>query len=167
MGVGIPSCTCVFNGFASISSFLDIVSAVRCMMDSSRSAQRAVIQFLRSEGEHASQIYHRVKEAHVVTNNATISAVDKLIRQNRWIITREIAVELSMSKGNARASHYPPKVWLWQSLCTVGAQVSVRESEDGEMGTGSVSNPGVSTLNPSTPFLRSGDQCMNANDDDL
>ncbi|GBM28922.1 hypothetical protein AVEN_265301-1 [Araneus ventricosus] len=101
-------------------------------MDSSRSAQRAVIQFLRAEGEHASQIYHRMKEvykeqclaqctilrrcqlyeagrvnikdlprpgqAHVVTNNATISAVDELIRQNRHITTREIAVALSKAK---------------------------------------------------------------------
>ncbi|GBL90077.1 hypothetical protein AVEN_135442-1 [Araneus ventricosus] len=102
-------------------------------MDSSRSAQKAVIQFLRAEGEHASQIYTRMKEvygeqclarciifrwcqryeagrvnikdlprpgqAHVVTNSATISAVDELIRQNRRITTREIAVELSISKG--------------------------------------------------------------------
>ncbi|GBM20668.1 hypothetical protein AVEN_230248-1 [Araneus ventricosus] len=77
-------------------------------MDSSRSAQRAVIQFLRAEGQHASQIYRGMKEvyegqclarctifrwcqryeagrlnikdvprprqAHVVTNNTTISA---------------------------------------------------------------------------------------------
>ncbi|GBN48431.1 hypothetical protein AVEN_66059-1 [Araneus ventricosus] len=102
-------------------------------MDSSRSAQRAVIQFLRAEGEHASQIYCRMKEvygeqrlarcaifrwcqryeagrvnikdfprpgqAHVVTNSVTISAVNKLIRHNRRITTREIAVELSISKG--------------------------------------------------------------------
>ncbi|GBO17112.1 hypothetical protein AVEN_38925-1 [Araneus ventricosus] len=102
-------------------------------MDSSRLAQRAVIQFLRAEGEHASQIYRRMKEvygeqclprctifrwcqhyeaggvnikvlprpgqAHVVTNSATISAVDELIRQNRRITTREITVELSISKG--------------------------------------------------------------------
>ncbi|GBO00423.1 hypothetical protein AVEN_77216-1 [Araneus ventricosus] len=84
------------------------------MMDSSRSAQRAVIQFLCAEGEHASQIYRRMKEVYgeqclawctifrwcqryeagrvnikdlprpdVVTNSATISAVDELIRQNR------------------------------------------------------------------------------------
>ncbi|GBL98382.1 hypothetical protein AVEN_187721-1 [Araneus ventricosus] len=33
-------------------------------MDSSRSAQRAVIQFLRAEGEHASQIYRRMKEVY-------------------------------------------------------------------------------------------------------
>ncbi|GBN61910.1 hypothetical protein AVEN_68009-1 [Araneus ventricosus] len=102
-------------------------------MDSSRSAQRAVIQFLRAEGEHASQIYRRMKEVygeqclarctifrwypsyeagcvtikdlprpgqvHVVTNSATISVVDKLIRQNCRITTRETAVELSISKG--------------------------------------------------------------------
>ncbi|GBM72736.1 hypothetical protein AVEN_67703-1 [Araneus ventricosus] len=107
--------------------------AVRCMMDSSRSAERAVIQFLRAEGQHASQIYRRMKEvyleqclacctifrwcqryesgsvnikdlprpgqAHVVTNSARISAVDELIRQNRLITTREIAVELSIIKG--------------------------------------------------------------------
>ncbi|GBM71074.1 hypothetical protein AVEN_186644-1 [Araneus ventricosus] len=35
----------------------------------------------------------------VVTNSATISAVDELIRQNRRITTLEIAVELSISKG--------------------------------------------------------------------
>ncbi|GBL77474.1 hypothetical protein AVEN_41859-1 [Araneus ventricosus] len=93
-------------------------------MDSSRSAERAVIQFLGAEGEYASQIYRIMKEviifrwcqryeeghvnikdmprpgqAHVVTNNATISAVDELIRQNRRITTREIGVELSISKG--------------------------------------------------------------------
>ncbi|GBN65725.1 hypothetical protein AVEN_180372-1 [Araneus ventricosus] len=41
----------------------------------------------------------RPEQAHVVTNSATISAVDELIRQNRRITTREIAVELSISKG--------------------------------------------------------------------
>ncbi|GBN82529.1 hypothetical protein AVEN_260987-1 [Araneus ventricosus] len=102
-------------------------------MDSSRSAQRAFIQFFRSEGEYASQIYLRMKEvygqqclerctifwwcqryeagrvnikdlprpvqAHVVTNSATISAVDELIQQNRRITTREIVVEMPISKG--------------------------------------------------------------------
>ncbi|GBN41810.1 hypothetical protein AVEN_132400-1 [Araneus ventricosus] len=34
------------------------------MMDSSRSAQRAVIQFLHAGGEHASQIYRRMKEVY-------------------------------------------------------------------------------------------------------
>ncbi|GBM50468.1 hypothetical protein AVEN_203060-1 [Araneus ventricosus] len=104
-------------------------------MDSSRSAQTAVIQFLRAEGEYASQIYRRKKEVygeqclarctifrwcqryeaagvyikdfprpgqtHVTINSATISAVDELIRQNRRITTREIAVELSISKLTA------------------------------------------------------------------
>ncbi|GBM83864.1 hypothetical protein AVEN_12045-1 [Araneus ventricosus] len=95
-------------------------------MDSSRSAQRAVIQFIRTEGEHASQIYRRMKEVcgdqclarctifrwcqryeagrvnikDNVTNSATISAVDELIRHNRRITTREIAAKLSISKGN-------------------------------------------------------------------
>ncbi|GBM83579.1 hypothetical protein AVEN_99442-1 [Araneus ventricosus] len=103
------------------------------MIDSSRSAQRTVIQLLRTEEEHASQIYRRMKEvygeqclarctifrwrrgyeaervnikdlprpgqAHVVTNSATTSAENELIRQNRRITTREIAVELSISKG--------------------------------------------------------------------
>ncbi|GBL90330.1 hypothetical protein AVEN_130416-1 [Araneus ventricosus] len=38
-------------------------------------------------------------QTHVVTNSATISAMDELIRLNRRITTREIAVELSISKG--------------------------------------------------------------------
>ncbi|GBN47056.1 hypothetical protein AVEN_197292-1 [Araneus ventricosus] len=58
---GIPSCTCV-TATHQYPHFWKVVSAVRCMMDSSRSAQRAVIQFLRAEGEHASQIYRRMKE---------------------------------------------------------------------------------------------------------
>ncbi|GBN47761.1 hypothetical protein AVEN_66435-1 [Araneus ventricosus] len=33
-------------------------------MDSSRSAQRAIIHFLCAEGEHGSQIYRRMKEVH-------------------------------------------------------------------------------------------------------
>ncbi|GBM59194.1 hypothetical protein AVEN_171248-1 [Araneus ventricosus] len=43
----------------------------------------------------------RPEQAHVVINSAMISAVDELIRQNRRITTREIAVELSISKGTA------------------------------------------------------------------
>ncbi|GBM77395.1 hypothetical protein AVEN_90218-1 [Araneus ventricosus] len=132
-------------------------------MDSSISAQRAVIQFLRTKGEHASQIYRRMKDvygeqclarctifrwcqryeairvtikdllrpgqAQVVTNSGTISYVEEFIRPNRRITTREIAAELPNC-----ASHNPQKAWLWQSLCTVGAQASVRELEDGENG---------------------------------
>ncbi|GBM68684.1 hypothetical protein AVEN_9159-1 [Araneus ventricosus] len=41
----------------------------------------------------------RPGQALVVTNSATISAVDELIQQNCRITTREIAVELSISKG--------------------------------------------------------------------
>ncbi|GBN42993.1 hypothetical protein AVEN_44228-1 [Araneus ventricosus] len=97
-------------------------------MDSSRSAQRAIIQFLRAEGEHTSQIYRRMKEVYGEQclarctifrwcqryeaervnikdlprpGQATFSAVDELVRQNRRITTREIGVELSISKGTA------------------------------------------------------------------
>ncbi|GBN95925.1 hypothetical protein AVEN_43979-1 [Araneus ventricosus] len=163
------------------------------MMDTSRSAQRAVIRFLHAGGENASQIYRRMKEvygeqclarctrflwcqryeagsvnikdlprpeqAHVVTNTATTSAVNELIQQNSQIITREIAVELSISKNNC-ASHNPQKAWLWQSLCTVGAQASVRESEDGE--NECLPDPAVSTLKPSNPSYALGSvhQCQ-------
>ncbi|GBM16878.1 hypothetical protein AVEN_99767-1 [Araneus ventricosus] len=40
----------------------------------------------------------RPGQAHVENNSATISAVGELIRQNRRIPTREITVELSLSK---------------------------------------------------------------------
>ncbi|GBN71695.1 hypothetical protein AVEN_268049-1 [Araneus ventricosus] len=40
----------------------------------------------------------RLGQAHVVINNATISAADELIRHNRLITTLEIAVELSINK---------------------------------------------------------------------
>ncbi|GBN21023.1 hypothetical protein AVEN_109225-1 [Araneus ventricosus] len=43
--------------------------------------------------------FPRRGQALVVTNSATISAVDELIRQNLRVTTREIAVELSISKG--------------------------------------------------------------------
>ncbi|GBN90118.1 hypothetical protein AVEN_246289-1 [Araneus ventricosus] len=45
------------------------------------------------------KVLPRSGQAHVVTNSATISAVDDLIRQNRRITTRVIAVELSIIKG--------------------------------------------------------------------
>ncbi|GBN39821.1 hypothetical protein AVEN_44915-1 [Araneus ventricosus] len=68
----------------------------------------------------------RPGQAHVVTNSATISAMDDLIRRNRRSTTREIAVELSIRKKNC-ASHNPQKTWLLQSLCTVGVEAYVRE----------------------------------------
>ncbi|GBM98823.1 hypothetical protein AVEN_213786-1 [Araneus ventricosus] len=97
------------------------------MVDSSRSAQRAVIQFLRTELANRTNLSQdergvrraclarctifrwcqryeagrvnikdlpRPGQAHVVTNSATISAVDEVIRQNHWITKREIAFEL-------------------------------------------------------------------------
>ncbi|GBM58471.1 hypothetical protein AVEN_226414-1 [Araneus ventricosus] len=97
--------------------------------------------------------FPRPGQAHVVTKNATISAVDELIQQNRRITAREIAIELSISKGTVHP-HNPQKAWLWQSLCTVGAQASARESKDGE--NVCLPDPAVSALNPSTPFLRAG-----------
>ncbi|GBM55107.1 hypothetical protein AVEN_213626-1 [Araneus ventricosus] len=45
------------------------------------------------------KVMPRPGQAHVLTNSATISVVDELIRQNRRITTREVAVELSISKG--------------------------------------------------------------------
>ncbi|GBM09245.1 hypothetical protein AVEN_59225-1 [Araneus ventricosus] len=86
-------------------------------------------------------------------NGATTSTVNELIRQNRRITTREIAVELSISKGTVHHIIHK-KPWLWQSFCTVGAQASVRESEDSE--NGCLSDPAVSTLKPSAPFLYAG-----------
>ncbi|GBM69847.1 hypothetical protein AVEN_198550-1 [Araneus ventricosus] len=41
----------------------------------------------------------RPGQEHVVTNSAKTSAVDELILQNCWFTTREISVELSISKG--------------------------------------------------------------------
>ncbi|GBN66417.1 hypothetical protein AVEN_231729-1 [Araneus ventricosus] len=102
-------------------------------MDSSRLAQREVIQFLLAEGEqHASQIYRRIKEvygeqcltrctifrwcqryevgrvnikefprrrqAHVVTNSATTSAVDEFIRQNRRITHVKLLLNCRLAK---------------------------------------------------------------------
>ncbi|GBN14196.1 hypothetical protein AVEN_170129-1 [Araneus ventricosus] len=41
----------------------------------------------------------RSGQAYVVTNSATISAVDEIVRKFRRITTHEIAVELSINKG--------------------------------------------------------------------
>ncbi|GBN28368.1 hypothetical protein AVEN_158817-1 [Araneus ventricosus] len=155
-------------------------------MDSSRSAQRAVIQFLRTEGEHTSQIYRKMKEvhgeqclarctifrwrqryeagrvnikdlprpgqAHVVTNRVTISAEDELIRQNRRIITRGFAIELSISKGTVH--HIMHKKLGYSKVCAQWVPKHLSENQrTARMG---VCLPAVSTLKPSTPFLRAG-----------
>ncbi|GBN98730.1 hypothetical protein AVEN_268013-1 [Araneus ventricosus] len=57
----------------------------------------------------------RPGQAHIVTNTATISAVDELIRQNRRITTREIAVELSISKGTVH--HIIHKTLVYGKVC--------------------------------------------------
>ncbi|GBN92996.1 hypothetical protein AVEN_9725-1 [Araneus ventricosus] len=68
----------------------------------------------------------RVGQAHVVINSAPISAVDELIRQNRRITTREIAVQLSISKGTVYHIIHnklgyglvnPQKAWFVHSGC--------------------------------------------------
>ncbi|GBM96675.1 hypothetical protein AVEN_69284-1 [Araneus ventricosus] len=117
-------------------------------MDSSRSAQRAVIKFLRAEGEHASEIYSRMEEVYGE------QCLTRCIIF-RWCQRDEAGrVNIKISKGTV-----PRKAWLWQSLCTVRAQESgspVTRKCRTPWKTGSVSNPGVSTLKPSTPFLRAG-----------
>ncbi|GBO10739.1 hypothetical protein AVEN_66980-1, partial [Araneus ventricosus] len=91
--------------------------------------------------------------AHVVTNSSTILAVDELIRQNRRITTRGIAVELSIRKGTVH--HIVHKRLGYGKVCAQWMpQASGRESEDGE--NGCLPDPPVLTLKPLTPFLRAG-----------
>ncbi|GBM26235.1 hypothetical protein AVEN_22789-1 [Araneus ventricosus] len=92
-------------------------------------------------------------QAHIVINSTTISAVDEFIKQNRRTTTREIAVELSISKETVH--HLIHKKLGYGKVCAhLGAQASVRESEDGE--NGCLPDLAVSTLKSSTPFLRAG-----------
>ncbi|GBM41860.1 hypothetical protein AVEN_8532-1 [Araneus ventricosus] len=115
------------------------------MMDSSRSAQRAVIQFLCSEGEHASQIYRKMKEVYGEQCLArcrifrwcqryeagrvnikdlprprqehvvTNSATISAANEYRRIITREIVAELSISKGIVH--HIIQKKFGYDKVC--------------------------------------------------
>ncbi|GBN10968.1 hypothetical protein AVEN_101674-1 [Araneus ventricosus] len=68
-----------------------------------RAVSRTVTIFLWCQRYEAGRVnikdLPRPGQAHVVTNSATISAVDELIRQNRRITTREITAGLSISKG--------------------------------------------------------------------
>ncbi|GBN67094.1 hypothetical protein AVEN_27679-1 [Araneus ventricosus] len=117
---GIPSCTFVVKGFASITSFLE--SCFRSslydgfLQISTKSSypiswrRRGVCSKSLSQKERGIQVemifrwcqryevgrvnirdLPRPGQAHVVTNSATISAVDELIRQDCRITTREIA----------------------------------------------------------------------------
>ncbi|GBM32754.1 hypothetical protein AVEN_165995-1 [Araneus ventricosus] len=149
------------------------------MMDSFRSTQKAVIQFLLGEGEHASQIYRRMKEVYgeqcltrctifrwcqryeagrghkgLATPWAGACCDQQCYDFGRWMSSYcRIVGSPHLKLLLHCASRNPQKAWLWQSLCTLG-QVSVRESEDGE--NGCFPDPSVSTLKPSTSFLRSG-----------
>ncbi|GBO37355.1 hypothetical protein AVEN_15797-1, partial [Araneus ventricosus] len=118
---GIPSCTCVVDGFPSISSFLEScfrsslhdgflqISTESSYPISSGRREACFTNLLQDErgvGREVSRTAHhipvaagRVNIKDNVTNGATISAVDELIRQKRQITTREIPVELSISKG--------------------------------------------------------------------
>ncbi|GBM23407.1 hypothetical protein AVEN_138648-1 [Araneus ventricosus] len=126
---GIQSCTCVANGFAFLEScfrsslhdgFLQIstkssnaISSHRretCFTNLSQDervygelcvARCTIFRWCQSyeAGRVNIKDTPRPGQAHVVTNSATISAMDELIRQNHRITTREIAVELSISKG--------------------------------------------------------------------
>ncbi|GBM06159.1 hypothetical protein AVEN_167054-1 [Araneus ventricosus] len=91
----------------------------------------------------------------VVTNSATISVVDELIRSIRRIITLGISVELSISKGTAhhiihKKLGYGKVCALWVNKHLSKNQKTARWELDPQ------ANPGVSALKPSTPFLRSG-----------
>ncbi|GBN57521.1 hypothetical protein AVEN_44517-1 [Araneus ventricosus] len=93
----------------------------------------------------------RPGQAHIVTNSATISAVDELIRQNRRITTHEIGVELSIRKGTAH--HIIHKKLGYGKVCA--RCVSKHRSENQKMGRMvCLSDAAVSTLKPSTPFIR-------------
>ncbi|GBL95163.1 hypothetical protein AVEN_253503-1 [Araneus ventricosus] len=97
----------------------------------------------------------RPVQAHVVSNRATISAVDELIRLDRRITTSEIAVELSISKGTVH--HIIHKKLGYGKVCAQWVHKLPSENQTtARWCTGSVSNPGVSTLKPTTLLLCAG-----------
>ncbi|GBM18497.1 hypothetical protein AVEN_252281-1 [Araneus ventricosus] len=92
----------------------------------------------------------RPGQAHVATNNATISAVDEFIQRNRRIATLEIAVELSISKGTVH--HIIHKKLGYGKVCEQWVPKHLSENQK-------TARMGVCLtqqfLKPSTPFLRS------------
>ncbi|GBM33584.1 hypothetical protein AVEN_176789-1 [Araneus ventricosus] len=66
-------------------------------------------------------------QAHVATNSGTISAVDELIRQNRWITTHEIIVELSISKGTVH--HIIHKKLGYGNVCALWVPKHLSENQ--------------------------------------
>ncbi|GBM04597.1 hypothetical protein AVEN_93994-1 [Araneus ventricosus] len=97
-------------------------------MDASRSAHRAVIQFLRAEWELASQIYRRMKEVYgeQCLARCTIFQWCQHYEAGRVNITdlpRPVQVDAVKKQQRTYASHNPQEASLWQSLCTVGCTV--------------------------------------------
>ncbi|GBN85111.1 hypothetical protein AVEN_222236-1 [Araneus ventricosus] len=78
-------------------------------MDSSRSAQRAVIQFLRAEGEHASQIYRRMKE---VYGERCLARCTIFRWCQRYEVGRVNIKGLATPLAGARCDQ---QFWLWMS----------------------------------------------------
>ncbi|GBM84782.1 hypothetical protein AVEN_121908-1 [Araneus ventricosus] len=124
-------------------------------MDSSRSAQRAVIQFLRVEGEHASQIYRRMKEVYGEQRLSRCTIF-------RWCQLYEVGrvnVKDLPRPGQAHVVTNSATILgvdelIRQIFCSVGAQAFVRELEDCE--NECLPYPAISTLKPSTPFPLAG-----------
>ncbi|GBM75524.1 hypothetical protein AVEN_166355-1 [Araneus ventricosus] len=96
----------------------------------------------------------RPGHAHTVINSATISAVDELIRQNLRIKTREIAVELSISKGTLL--HIFHKILGYGKFYAQWVTKHLSEYQKTARWELDPSATQESTLKPSTPFLRAG-----------
>ncbi|GBN12524.1 hypothetical protein AVEN_144788-1 [Araneus ventricosus] len=94
----------------------------------------------------------RPGQAHVVTNSFTISAVDELIRQNCSITSREIAVELSISKGTVH--HIIHKSLVMAKFVHRGCPSICQRIGNGE--NGCLPHLAVSTLKPSLPSYALG-----------
>ncbi|GBM91230.1 hypothetical protein AVEN_274047-1 [Araneus ventricosus] len=164
------------------------------MRDSSRSAQRAVIQFSSRRREACfpnltqdekgvpessvsqdlpySVVFEagraKIKDlpspghAHVVINNATISAVDDLIQQNRLVTTREIAVELSISKETVH--HIIHKKIGYGKVCAQWVPKHLSENQKTEREEVIRYNIYIEAIH--SPPMR-WDQCINLNGDYL
>ncbi|GBL63667.1 hypothetical protein AVEN_215991-1, partial [Araneus ventricosus] len=69
----------------------------------------------------------RPGQAHVVTNIATISAVNELIRQNRRITTSEIAAEMSIREVTVH--HIIHKKFGYGNVCAQWVPMHVSENQ--------------------------------------
>ncbi|GBN80097.1 hypothetical protein AVEN_248855-1 [Araneus ventricosus] len=93
----------------------------------------------------------RPGQVRVVISSTTIAAVDEIIQQNRRITTREIAVELSISKGTVH--HIIHKKLGYGKVCAQWVPKHLSEKKKTAR-TGVLPDPAVSTLKPSILFLR-------------